>query len=464
MRHLFAFLFFLFGPFCSHAQNVFVQMFHPQYQELTPLVTDSLFIRIQSGETGEITRAIGYQHPVDLPSGWREVRAQEKPLALWRISQHTEQAANGQITYNDFIDSLKSDTLRSRMYVMGNQMERPDSVLHEIWRNGQWMPMQKTLLYYIGQTNGRRVEMTWNEAMNEWENVSKTQYTYDGQKRLTKREEEYWKEDEWTIEHSYQYAYRQNESKPKYAIWVAQGNPIDSTMTWYDFQGQEDSSKIYLWNIYQSAWSAQSKRILNGEEAKRALAGDIYAGNGAFTSNWSPKEQREFVSGEGVITNEPQEEILRKFNPISMEWQESWRRSIAYQPLPDGRIYGTIRINEFGRDSSWSETFFAEGWFHLAPDSLGLDPAKDRSETFTFSYSCGLYNPYVQNQTLTFPASEVTGDYELKIFGEDSRLVFQQRYNSSGLATVSAPLVPGLYLVSVSKGGVPLCTQKLVVH
>ncbi|HAD12103.1 MAG TPA: hypothetical protein DCF33_06655, partial [Saprospirales bacterium] len=78
--------------------------------------------------------------------------------------------------------------------------------------------------------------------------------------------------------------------------------------------------------------------------------------------------------------------------------------------------------------------------------------------------TCGFFNPYIQNQTLTFPASDVAGDYDLKIFGEDGRLVFRQRYDNNGLATVTAPLLPGLYIVSVSKGGVPLCTQKLIVH
>ncbi len=181
-------------------------------------------------------------------------------------------------------------------------------------------------------------------------------------------------------------------------------------------------------------------------------------------TDWQPKDQRVFIKGEGVFTNEPQEELLRSFSPALGEWQDSWRRTIAYQPLADGRIYGTIHINELGKGSNWSEVFFAEAWFHLNPDSLHLDPAKDRTDSFTFRYTCGFYNPYTQNQTLNFPATDATGDYELKIFGEDSRLVFQKRYDSSGLATVSAPLVPGLYFVSVSRGGVPLCTQKLVVH
>ncbi len=101
---------------------------------------------------------------------------------------------------------------------------------------------------------------------------------------------------------------------------------------------------------------------------------------------------------------------------------------------------------------------------HITPDSLQGPPVDSRTDKFTFSYKCGFYSPYVQNQTLTFPATEATGNYELKIFAEDSRLVYRQMYDSSGLATVNAPLAPGVYFVAVSKGGVPLCTQKLAVQ
>ncbi len=456
---------FIAPVFHLSAQNAFLQLFHPQYQELTPLITDSLFVRVRNPQVGEITRAIGIKHPEDMPPSWTEVRSQEKPLELCRLNLYTEKADNRQVTYSDFIDSLKSDTLRSRMTTFGNEPAQPDSILDEIWRKGEWEPVQKSIFTYIGpKILGQRLDMEWNAASGLWENVQITTYLYDGQKRMTQREEQNWFGDDWSLQHTYKYAYRQNENKPKYLVWYAAKMPIDSTVTWYDFQGQEDSSKVYQWNTTQSSWGQQSRRILNNEAAKMALAGNTYTAVDASTNDWLPKEQREFVAGEGVFTDEPQEELLRSFNTSSGKWQDKWRRSIEYQPLTDGRIYGTIRLSELGSDANWSETFFAEGWFHLAPDSLKMDPAKDRSETFTFSYTCGLYNPYVQNQTLSFPATEATGDYELKIFGEEGRLVFQQRYNSNGLATVSAHLMPGVYIVSVSRGGVPLCTQKLIAN
>lgn len=465
MRYLFAFALSIFSLLYVPAQNAFVQLFHPQYQELIPLVTDSLFVRIQTGEAGEVTRATSFQYPENLPPTWREVRTQATPLGLCRENRYTEQGGNGLVTYNDFVDSIGSDTLRTKMTTFGNQPGKPDSILNEIWINGQWKFVQKTLFTYISQKLSRRIELNWNDNSDEWDNVYSTTYTYDGQNRVTQREEKNWVEDAWNVQHTYQYAYRPGESKPKYLVWYADSIPIDSTVIWYDFQSKEDSSIVYQWNANQSSWEQQSKRILSSEAAKKALVGDTYSGAGSSSNNWLPKEKREFVAGAGTFTDEPQEELLLVFNATTTEWQDKWRRTITYQYLPDSsRIYGEIHITAFGQDSTWSEIFFAEGWFHLVSDSLNDTPPKDRSDSFTFSYTCGLYNPYVQNQTLTFPASGATGDYELKIFGEDSRLVFQQRYDSNGLGTVSAPLVPGLYLVSVSRGGVPLCTQKLVVH
>lgn len=87
MRYLFAFALLLTPLGFLAAQNAFLQLFHVQYQELTPLITDSLYIRVQSAAGGETTRAIGYRHPEDLPPSWHEVRTQEMHLGLWRISQ-----------------------------------------------------------------------------------------------------------------------------------------------------------------------------------------------------------------------------------------------------------------------------------------------------------------------------------------------------------------------------------------
>jgi hypothetical protein len=469
MRYVLALLVFASSHIGIRAQNVFVQMFHPQYQELTPLITDSLFVRTQSLQSGETTRAIGFKHPDGLPSSWKEVRTQSEPYGLWRISQYSEESGLGQILYNDFVDSLRADTIRSRMTLMGNQVKYPDSTLQEIWKNGEWSPIQKTYYVYIeAPLIGRQIDLSWNSTMGLWEFVRRTSISYDGQKRMTARMEELWKEEQWQPDHTYKYEYRPSENKPKFLVWYSNATPVDSTVFWYDAQGLEDSSRVYQWNSYENSWKAESKRVLSNDEAKRALAGNTYAAvnndGAASVTQWISRQQREFIPGEGVFTDEPKEEVVQSFNPKLGEWQDTWRRTITYQPLPDNHIYGTIRVNEFGKDSSWHETFFAEAWFHLAPDSLHNDPVDERTESFTFSYTCGFYNPYVQNQTLTFPASEVTGDYELKIFGEDGRLVFQQRYDSSGLATVSAPLVSGLYIVSVSRGGVPLCTQKLVVN
>lgn len=149
MRYLFAFEFFLTPLGFLASQNAFLYLFHVQYQELTPLITDSLYIRVQSAAGGETTCAIGYRHREDLPSSWHDVRTQEMPLGLWRISQQTEQGAYGQITYIYFVDSLSSDTLQNRLTTFSIQPDRPDSILSEIWENGKWEPVQKSIFMLV---------------------------------------------------------------------------------------------------------------------------------------------------------------------------------------------------------------------------------------------------------------------------------------------------------------------------
>ncbi len=220
MRLLFNLLLFVYLLQHLPAQNAFVQMFHPQYQELIPLVTDSLFIRIQSPTSGETTRAISFQHPDGLPEGWKEVYAEETPKRLWQKTQYAEHSTKGILYYNECIDAASSDTLKSRRFIFGAQLEHPDSVLNEIWRAGQWLPVQKTLFEYSGTLAiNRQTEMDWNASAGQWENRYAKSNAYDSKKRLIKRTEDAWKQDAWNLQHSYRYAYRPNENKPKYSVW-----------------------------------------------------------------------------------------------------------------------------------------------------------------------------------------------------------------------------------------------------
>lgn len=467
MKFLPVTLFIIFFSAATVAQNALVQMFHPQYHEWIPLVTDSLYISVQQGETLSLSRSIHFDHLEGLPESWGEVYSQENPPRILKKIQFSEAIANGFLTYSYTIDSISNDTLKSRTTIQGPGVNRPDSIMYEIWSSGVWKPQQKTLYAYIGtQLLGRQTEMEWDGSQEDWVGKSRTNFSYDAQKRTTAKEDQIWKDDIWESQNIQRYSYSSGAVKPKYSLWHSAGTPVDSVYTWYDNEGLEDSSKVYQWSVFHGSWILKSRRILGTNQAKLAQNGNVFIPNtgGAVMGDWIPKESRLFVVGEGLFTDEPREELLRIYNPVSEEWQDTWRRTIEYTPLPDGRIYGKVRISEFSEDDNWNETFTAEGWFHLAPDSLNGSTPKDRTEPFTYSNKCGFYNPYIQNQTVTFPAADVVGDYDLRIFGEDGRLVFQQRYDQSGQATVSASLLPSVYIVSVRKGGVQLCAQKLIVH
>ena len=75
------FVLFLLSSYVQ-AQNAFIQMYHPQYQEFTLLLTDSLYIHTESTDGAETTRAVGYRHVENKPVGWREVRGMNTPILL----------------------------------------------------------------------------------------------------------------------------------------------------------------------------------------------------------------------------------------------------------------------------------------------------------------------------------------------------------------------------------------------
>ncbi len=115
MRYRLAFILFVLFLLASYvqAQNAFIQMYHPQYQELTLLLTDSLYIRTESTDGTETTRAIGYRHVENKPVGWREVRGINTPLTLIRLDQRDESIPGGVAVYSP----VANDSSMSGLYI-----------------------------------------------------------------------------------------------------------------------------------------------------------------------------------------------------------------------------------------------------------------------------------------------------------------------------------------------------------
>lgn len=454
------------------SQNALIDLFHPFYQNLVPLQTDSLFIRNLDTYQGPITRAIGYKYADDGINivGWQETRRELESLRIWTIVQSNTLQDNGLVIETETTDSLSNRKFKDRQTHAGTLAAQPDSIVYELWDSIEWVPNQKTLLTYTGngQTESRK-EQRWNAEAADWVNEYQQTWKYDDQNRLLQRRNESWKEVEWRTTNEYYYTYNDGESQPGSIVWYSSDNadgtlnPVDSMAIWYDGEGRIDSNTAFLWNPYSSGWFETSRVSLTNEAEKKGNEGQAFVKG--EDGSWVAKEEAVYTPSEQLFTDEPQEILIKVYDPKTEEWKEKRRKVINYQPIDGGRVYGSIQIWEINDSlQDWQEVFFAEAWLRILPSGLEQDSVEDRSRKFTILYSCELPNPYVRNRTLVFPANEATGDYELQIFSAEGRMVYRKKYDESGIGYVDAPLQPGVYMASVSRGGTPLCTQKLIVQ
>jgi len=461
-------LFFICLAACSPClgQNALLDLYRPFYQSLTPLRTDSLFLRTSDGAQ-KTEREIAFTYDESLLTEWRELCKSGKQVI--KTKQQISYPKGQKVALTETRDSLNQQTVRNRLSVLGNNPEHPDGYLMEMWQKDQWIPVQQTLFTYDRYDHVlQRLEQRTSFASSEWANSSAWNYTYDGQGRMTTKRLDDWADGDWKTSNLYRYEYKGRQSEPYSATRLSdidgQLTPIDSTITWYDQTGKADSTLVFYWVGTQSAWYATDRTVFADKAQQTARNGKNFVQD--QNGKWIEREETTFTEGEGIYTDDPQEEVLRVYNAETKVSEDKRRTTTLYKPLDDGRIYGSIQTEEM-KDGDWSETFFAEAWFRKALHSPSIDSLADRSdsERFKFSYSCGLPNPYVATQTLTFPAREdLNGNYELKIVSEEGRLIFRGSYNSSGAGYVDTPLTPGFYLVTVSKGGTPVCSQKLVVQ
>lgn len=454
------------------SQNAFLDLYHPFYSSLIPLRTDSLFIRTQEPGTGILERMIRYRYSDDetVAPDWQEIREAENGLKIWRIDQQTSAQGALRVVETQMLDSITGLRTRERALLLEKNPGQIDTAWYEAWDTDGWRPVQMTVLGYTpDQLLQNRSELRWDKPAGDW--VAEFRYTvgYDNQKRVTWRQYDIPKDSAWTVQNRYDYTYRSGEDQPAWALWRSNLDggaltPVDSTAFWYDSQGWEDSSIVYLWNAGAGYWITARRQVLTDDEQKKAQHGAGFT-PGWSAGGWQQSDETVLTPGEQVFTDEASEEVLRVQDPATGEWIDKKRKTISYEYTDSTHVRGVIQISEPDAGTGiWSETFFAEAWFTIGQEKPGLDSAENRSNQFSFAYSCGLPNPYIRNVTLTFPESDAQGEYELKIVNEEGRLVYRRQYGDSGGGFVDAALQPGFYLVSVSRGGVPLCTQKLIVQ
>lgn len=467
MRRFYVLIIFLIFGESASAQNALLELFHGRYIELTGLKTDSLYISGQDPYLGTVTREISFQYPEGQPStlsNWVETRHESVGQKIYRLSQQTATSANSTNLEIRTLDSLDMKEIRERRTFYGTTPEMPDSILYELWDSTSWEPVQKARMFYNStQQLTQRTEL--QAAMGGWLPLFGTTYTYDGNGRLVERSESNWNSTGWEAQNSYVFTYQAGVLGPvssgRHLEISGQSVPRDSLSIWYDANGQLDSTILFYRNPSLGGWMPVTRVLFTDKEQKKAQQGKEYRLNSQ--GSWEAINETQFTGGSLEYTDEPAEILLRHYDSAEEIWKDVRRETSEYELLPDGRVHGILRIEMADDSIGWEEVFLAEAWFKLVND-YQIDTLEERSSQFTFSYTCGLVNPYVENQAINFPATSAPGGYELKIFTEEGRLVYSQQYDDSGLGQVSATLTPGFYVVTVSKGGSPLCTQKLVVR
>lgn len=449
-------------------QNALIDLFRPFNKSLTPLRTDSLFVRTQQ-DGAIITRQIAYAYQDSFLTEWRERRVDnslQTPLVLkikCQIADH--------IAVTERLDSIADIKTAERFSLLGQTPDQPEGYLMESRQeDGSWSPVQQTLFTYDSEGRvAQRLEQHTGVTSAEWGNMSTWNYTYDKQGRMTMRQLDHWDGEESQPKGIYRYEYAKGQSQPHAVVWLAevegQITPVDSTVTWYDLSEEADSSMVFVWGREQSVWCAADRAVFATDDEKAVQHGKTFVHG--LNGEWVEKTEVAFTASDAIFTNDPQEEVLRVYDPVAQIWRDKERTTTIYKLVDEKGVYGSIRTEVFAGDAlGWEETFFAEAWFRKDAHRQGLDSVPDRSsDHFRFSYACGLPNPYVATRTLTFPLrDDLSGNYELRIVSEEGRLIFQRRYDDSGMGYVDTPLPSGFYLVTVSKGGTPVCSQKLVVE
>lgn len=466
---LFACLFLL--PWSFSAQNALLELYHPFYKSLVALRTDSLFIRTYEPNMGTLERQIRFFYSDDetLAPDWTEIRDEKNGSRLWRIQQRHSFQDDMELAETEMFDSITAISTKDRSVIFRNKDGQIDSILNEKWESDFWKPAHRSVFRYSADLMlESRTESQMDGASEDWVDEFNSRWRYDGQKRVIQRIFEIPGDTGWRIQNLYTYQYHKNERLPSASVWASSIDsltltPIDSTTVWYDEDGLEDSSRVYFWNQGNGHWMEVSRRILTDEEQKTAQQGLSYLPDA--TGKWTEREEIGYVPGEQIFTTEPSEETVRVFDPASGQWKDHKRKTINYQKLDSLSVRGVIQISEWDEtDQDWKETFYAEAWFTLDQQRPAFDSTHSRNNQLTLRYICGLPNPYIRNMRLQFPESTAQGDYELMILSEEGRLVYRQKYDDSGVGFVDAVLQPGFYIVTVSRGNTPLCTQKLIVQ
>ncbi len=451
---------------CANGQNFILEMFHPLSQQMVALQTDSIFIRTVSEDGKEDRREVAYAYDSEhkLVESRETVHASNNQFIYHIKEERDVKDVNFPRTFIHRYDSTLNAAFEYRTISFAHDPTQVDSSYLEYFYDNQWLRSQVTKYkYFSSGLIEERTDYGQSEKPGEWVMRTQTLHDYTSDGRIKTRISNNWPADQPSFQNLYRYHYDIPELPEKeswYSGDIGNAQPVDSTRYFFDAQGKYDSAHHYTWVAQLNDWVNTSREEYPDDEQKRTLTGDKSYPD-VETGIWHKLVKHEYTSGTQVYTAEPYQHTIERLNRETHQWEVKGRQTTTYALLDTVVIYATFRNEAYTLSGQWETTCSAEAWLHINPDSL----PQPREGQFRFSYICGMPSPYIANETVTFPErAEFPGRYELRLMSSDGRLVYHKIYDESGVGTVDAVLNPGFYIAFVSKGGMPVCSQKMVVQ
>jgi hypothetical protein len=463
-------LYVCFFASVADGQNYLRELYHPFFEQLIPLRTDSMFIVQEPSNGQKSILAIGYDYEKGLLKTTREKYSLEKnqinyfEVNLWNGIGESEQMVE---TYK--YDSIYKYQARSRTVKFLKDNTHIDSIHFETYQDKKWVILQKNIFERTPSGSVKNEDIFKLNLTNLiWEKCSRNQYEYDNAGRTTQRMTYSYNQDESVFRNEYNYTFKSGKlpiTENWYSGDLKNIHQVDSTKYWFDTDEKYDSAYFFVWIASLDKWIVKEKYYYNSFEQKKSLVHDVKKYD--FEKDvWYDYIKNEYLKGEQFYTDEPAELMVQSFNALSNEWVIQERHTINYENLKSDKLLATYKKEALNNQTlQWETVLTAQAWLRLNPDELQKDTIEIRANQLKFSYICGMPNPYIANQTVEFPVNtDVKGEYALRILSSDGRVMYSEQFTETGLGFVDAVLPPGFYIAFVTKGDMPICSQKLIVH
>lgn len=431
----------------TQAQTTFVVFTNLLYQEVQPLLTDSLVVENTNNirHIGQAFdgkgRMTGFRDSTfDLNKSLLAVSTGSITHMPLKLVQITRDERFAPFAYTS-MERLTIDSLDSK---------KMSKILYESWDGSKWVENQRT--YFTYDAAGRQTEMwseNWDFLSMSWKNSFSNFYVFDANGNQVKYQTRNWDapSNSWLVNNEYQYTYNAAGKRLSETWYNFQNNtltPLQRSTYAYDAAGNLDSIKYYD-AFVTGPWRYYSYILLD-DSAEQQITRKGKQFDVDAQGNFLPASETSFIPGPKVYTTQPTQELTQKFDPATQSFKNSERYLTDFALLPDGRVKGNFTRATY-ENNNWKTIYKVEGWLRK-PGSVATHSPQPATVL-----SCGFPNPLSMEQidglVRSLPDQQASS---ATFWGMDGRTSAQQVE------------LPGVYWLRVMDKGRLTCAQKVVVR